>query len=196
MRVGFQSAKAEISACITARRAQPEYAALLPHLMPLDNNGHPTAAQLADTAYPTAEEARLLAQYTSDTHCKNMFRAQAAALEPAALPAIEQLFVDKDAIDADLIGRKITWGEAAYRMNSVIAQDTPALRAADVATMSNLNAQHQQELAQRDRAVAAVGAVLGTAAAVTGAAADAYAAAHSPPTVVYTPVVVCRGWNC
>jgi hypothetical protein len=59
-------------------------------------------------------------------------------------------------------------------------------------SIAGLQAQVNYEHQQQSEKVAA-GILLGLGAAAAGAAAG-YAASH--PTYYYTPVVICRGWNC
>jgi hypothetical protein len=158
MRTGLASTNANLEACVAGERARPEFAPLQPHLPALKGRLYPTAAQLADVTYPTADEAQLLAQFTTSVAgCENAYRASVAALLPSAAPANDRLVADIDGVFAEWIGRKVTWGEGAQQINQIYAQDEPAVQAAATATMDSLKAAHQQELAQRRERVRAVG---------------------------------------
>jgi hypothetical protein len=111
MHDGWQNALDQGKACQALVDSRPEYTTLRPHL-----TFAPTAAELADTAVPTVAEAQLLRDYTiSLAPCQDALRTQLAASDPPAAQAVEQLFFDRDSIRADLIARKITWGDAARR---------------------------------------------------------------------------------
>ena len=147
----------------------------------------PTAAQLADQTLPTPDEAQQVARLSAAiTGCYATFRDQAAAADPAVGQPIGQTIFDINNIGADLIQRRITWGEANRRLHQVSDQDGAAIRSAHDGTVRSLQAQHQAELDQRQREAEALQAGLANAAAI-------WAATHPAPTNVY---VVCRGWNC
>ena len=147
----------------------------------------PTAAQLADQTLPTPDEARQVARHsTAIAACHTTFRDEAAAADQALAQPIDQAIFDVNNIEADLIQRRITWGEANRRLYQVTAQDGAAVRDAHSGTGRSLQAQHQAELDQRQRDAEALQAGLANAAAI-------WAATHPAPTNVY---VVCRGWNC
>ena len=147
----------------------------------------PTAAQLADQTLPTPDEARQVARHSAAiTACCTTFRDELAAADPALAQPVDQLIFDANNIDADLIQRRITWGEANRRLYQVLHQDGAALRDAHNGTVHSLQAQHQAELDQRQREAEALQAGLANAAAI-------WAATHPAPTNVY---VVCNGWNC
>jgi hypothetical protein len=147
----------------------------------------PTAAQLADQTRPTPDEAQQVARHSIPvTACLTAFRDEAAAADPAMAQPIGQMIFDVNNVDADLIQRRITWGEANRRLHQVADQSRAAIRNAQNGTMQGLQAQHQAELDRRQRDAAALQAGLANAAAI-------YAATHPAPTNVY---VVCRGWNC
>jgi hypothetical protein len=164
MQAGLASNSANLEACVERERARPEFAPLLSHLPALKGRLYPTAAQLADVTYPTAEEARLLAQFTTNiAGCENAYRASVAALLPAAAPANDRLVADIDGVLAQWIARKVTWGEGARQINQIYVQDEPAVQAAAGATVASLKAAHQQELAERQArgaALMAIGGVL------------------------------------
>jgi hypothetical protein len=147
----------------------------------------PTAAQLADQTRPTPDEAQQVARLsTAITACFTTFRNEVAGADPAVSQPIDQLVFDMNNVDADLIQRRITWGEANRRLYQVFAQDGGAIRSAHDGTVRSLQAQHQAELDQRQRDAEALQAGLANAAVI-------WAATHPAPTNVY---VVCRGWNC
>lgn len=197
MQAGLVSANADLKACVAAQSARPEFAKLLPHIPPLEGRLLPTAAQLSDPDYPTPEEARSLGEFTTHiASCENAYRARFASLEPAAGPALDRLTTDLDEVFATLIERNVSWAAGAKQINEVYERDLPALQAAYQDTMIRLESAHQQELAARQQAAAVAATALEGIAAAAGAAAAGYANAHSPPTVVYAPVVVCRGFNC
>jgi hypothetical protein len=172
---GLQSAFAQQKACTGRVEASPEFDAIRVHLK------NPTAAELADTAAPTPAEAELVKRYTiSAEPCLNALLAQIGAVEPGAASAVDQYIFDGKGVFADLIIRKITWADAARRMQELKAKDGPAIRAAHAATMQSLAAQHRQELVEQQEFSDRL---------VTGLAAGAaiYQATHPQPVYVEAP---------
>jgi hypothetical protein len=197
MRAGYQAAATELLACVATLDSKPDYAPVLSHLPSLANKALPTAAQLSDDTYATPDEAQLMLRYEGElTQCRRAPYDRAVALNPALAPIFDRAILASSANLADLVGHKITWAEQARRRSVNVAHLQSDLHDIDVVTTAELSAAHQQELADRQEAAATAGRVLGGIAAVAGAAAAGYVAAQTPPTVVYAPVVVCRGWNC
>ena len=185
MHTGLASTNANLEACVAREFARPEFGPLLSHLPVLKGRLYPTAAQLADVTYPTADEARLLAQFsTSVTGCEIAYRASVAALLPAAAPATDKLIADIDGVFAEWIGRKATWGEGAQQINQIYVQDEPAIQAAATATTASLRAAHQQELAERREYFDRLSAALLNAAVIINATQPHYAPSHSCQGVV------------
>jgi hypothetical protein len=193
MRTGLASTNANLEACVARERARPEFASLLSHLPVLKGRLYPTAAQLADATYPNADQALLLAQFTTSVAgCENAYRASVAVLLPAAASANDKLVADIDGVFAEWIARKITWGEGAQQINQIYTQDEPAVQLAATATMASLKAAHQQELAERQEFSNRLITGLATAAAIYAAThpQPAYVAPVYPPAPPLAPPVV------
>lgn len=104
------NATQEAYACMGRIAANPRYGKVASH-QPLDGS-EPTAAQLADTAIPTADEAQLLADIRKEVAaCRETTIASYAQILPEVVPAALQAYRDSDRVMNELIQRKIGWGE-------------------------------------------------------------------------------------
>jgi hypothetical protein len=92
---------------------------LLPHLKNLDTNERPPA-QLADPSIPSVSESQLLSEYYAEiTPCVDQGTAAVVRLVPEYQSRATQSRSDAEATWSALIGRQISWGEAARRWQQV-----------------------------------------------------------------------------
>jgi hypothetical protein len=109
-------------ACVENIRSKPTYSPLLPHFSNLRTGYSP--GQLANSSTPSASEARLLAEYNSESMpCIDQFSGTMASVVPAyqshAAPTRQQ----GQAVIADWVAQRISWGEGAQRLNQLRDED-------------------------------------------------------------------------
>jgi len=109
--------------CMGRIATNPAYRSVAAH-QPLDGSD-PTAAQLADPAVPTPEEARTLAAVHEDiVACRGPTLKNFSQIAPAVIPAALEAYRDSDRVTDELVNRKITWGEANKRKRAIRADLT------------------------------------------------------------------------
>jgi hypothetical protein len=115
--------------CLKAVRAKPVYAALQPHFS--DPEIGPTLAQMADTSFPTPEEAKLFAPYLQEMRvCTDQVLGATSKFMPAAYQStFVQASSDSYAVLDLLQNRQISWGDAAKRGRIILEQTAAKLRA-------------------------------------------------------------------
>jgi hypothetical protein len=151
-----QAGFAQYKACIAAARANPRYAALIPHFDNLETHQY-TMAQLTDEALPSPSEAALVAAFYDDTSpCGAGYMQALSTVRPDVVPIVAD-FLSKDTGTFVLIvQQKITWAAAARAAQSDRSDVRARLNVADQRWTAELNASHQAELAQRAAAADAL----------------------------------------
>jgi hypothetical protein len=143
--------------CIVALRSKPEYAPLLPHLIPLENKGQPTMAQLGDDHYATKEEAKLLAAFHDETdNCKRPNIEKITSVAPSVGLILTDVVIDSDDLALQVIKHEITWGQASHKMQAGNNAAQKKIVAAFQELDRELAASNQAELAQRQQALDAL----------------------------------------
>jgi hypothetical protein len=110
------SAGSKLNSCAQDVVNMSEYAVVMKHWPTMIGTGEPTATQMADKTYPTPEEAEAL-QKVHDrlAACRNSAINDYDEVNPAMRGIAKESFKEADAIDDDIINRRITWGEANRR---------------------------------------------------------------------------------
>lgn len=153
---GLQDIKAEAKACFAAVRSKPEYQPLLVHSPDLDS-GQPTMAQLTNETLPSPSEARLVAaSYDDASRCRNRILSALSGVRPDIVPILSNTYIEGSTVTALLVQRKITWAESARRGQSRLGEMRQRLAEADRQWITDLNASHQAEMAQRQAAANAL----------------------------------------
>jgi hypothetical protein len=125
--------------------------------MPLDDIGRATLLQMADSTKATSREVELL----SDRHsrlqvCRKGFLEGLAKVTPSLVVVLLEEYAKSDENLVDLAQRKITWGDYITRARALSAELQSKSIAALQKIQANLEASHQQELAQRQAAFDAI----------------------------------------
>lgn len=151
-----QQASKALKTCLTTQREQPEYASLVSHLPDLDS-GQPTIAQLTDDTIPSPEDARLTAAlYDRETQCRAAFLNSLAAARPDLVPILADATQRGSAVVVLVVKRKITWADAARKMQAEASITRKQVLAANQAWLGEMNAENRAEIAQRQAAANAL----------------------------------------
>jgi hypothetical protein len=98
--------------CFQRIQSNPAYQGVVRH-MNIDGNKSPSLEQLTDAAMPTDEEIQVIMAVHSDmVECREQFLQDYGKIFPNVIPLMRQLYSSSDLIFADLVERKITWGDA------------------------------------------------------------------------------------
>jgi len=120
------------------------------------DRGQFTVEQLADKSIPTADEAKLVAsRFDEAMTCRKSFEAVVAADRPDLVPVLTNYDNQVSQATIPLVQRKLSWGEAAQKIQSLNTDLAANATAANQQWQSNLQAQNDAEMARR-RAAAAI----------------------------------------
>jgi hypothetical protein len=112
---------------------------------------------LTDQHKPTKREIALLYQLHGDIQqCRSVVLAKMANVHPLFVQIEVEAFAESDKIWAEFTRGNTTWGDFNQRRKALSAQRSGRFVAADAQIASNLENQHQNELAHRQRAAAAM----------------------------------------
>jgi hypothetical protein len=110
------------NACTAAVRARPEFAPVAGHFSPVET-GQFTMVQLADTARPSASEARLVARYyDASSPCIAALAASFGKVSPTDGAVLDQSIAAQQAVVTQLATRRISWGEFAQASQKISEQ--------------------------------------------------------------------------
>jgi hypothetical protein len=116
----MKTAGEQLKTCIETFRNDPKYTLIEPHVLPYGTT-HFTLVQLSDENVPTADEAANLAAYEDATDvCRDQFVTQLAMLDARASLTYKRIQADTRAVKILLIEHKISWGEGAQRVQSIL----------------------------------------------------------------------------
>lgn len=116
-------------------------------------NNNPTLTQLTDKELPTDEELRLIVtEHNERAVCRTVIIEGLMNSVPGLIPVFVQYYNTNDLILADLIERKINWGEGNKRLRASFLE----LQTQAISTVKqlerDLSVSHNNELAQRQAA--------------------------------------------
>jgi hypothetical protein len=118
--------KQQSTSCIQTARAK--YPALQAHFFDLETGA--SVAQMSDTAFPTADEIKLLTPYSHEVLSCHQQRIDAVSqVKPAVQPILTQALSEFAANQNLLQSRQISWGDFAKRSRVISEQTTAKLRA-------------------------------------------------------------------
>ena len=113
---------------------------------------------MADTSKPTKEDVKnIIAVYNEDAQCRKQTIEELSGILPSMVPIVVDGYRAYDLITADLIERKISWGEANKRKVDVYSDTMKNLRAEESRVKEELKMSHGAEIANRQAALHAVG---------------------------------------
>ncbi len=154
--LGTREAAAQLKACSAAVIHKPEYVSLLLHTPDLET-GQPMLAQLTDESMISSEDAKLFgARHDELNPCKSRLLNVLSTVRPDLVPILSDEYTKGTAIAVQLVERKITWGEFAQQGQVLLNDSRQRIAVADRQWISDLNASHQAEMAQRQAAAAAL----------------------------------------
>lgn len=113
----------------------------------------PTLMQLTNKKLPTDEEVQLIISWHNDRARCRVIRIEGLMNSvPGLVPSTVEHYYDTDLVLADLIERKITWGEANKKFHALNLEFQQKWTQIAFDFMKELTASHQAELAQRQAA--------------------------------------------
>ena len=153
---GIQAAKAESAACLQPINSDPTFEALTKH-MPLEDINRATLLQMTDSTKATNHEVNLLSERHSRIQsCRKIFLEGLAKVAPSLVAVWVEEYAKADQNLVDLARQNVTWGEYIARTKNILAELQTKYVAALQKIQTNLEASHQQELAQRQAAANAM----------------------------------------
>ena len=108
----IESAKQQFQQCIQEIEFKPAYQGIAQHIPLNSDKKGPTLEQLTDTGTPSDEDVQaIIAMHKDKTACREQVLEFNKEFNPGTVPMMLQAYDAADLITADLIQRKITWGE-------------------------------------------------------------------------------------
>jgi hypothetical protein len=102
----------QVHECIQRIESNPTYQSVVQHIN-IDGNKSPSLEQLTDASTPTDEEIQIIMSIHKDmVECREQFLQDYGKIFPKVIPLMRELYSSSDLIFADLVERKITWGDA------------------------------------------------------------------------------------
>lgn len=143
----MQASTQQNKACIDNVTNNPAYGNLFSHLpRPKDI----TPMHMADTSRPTKEDVKnIIAIYNEDSQCRKEAIEDVSRIVPSLVPILVDAYRAYDLVTADLIERKISWGEANKRRSDVHSEAMKNLRAGMSRVVEELKMAHSAEISNR-----------------------------------------------
>jgi len=140
--------------CIDGVMAKPDYAHLKTKMfVSSDATATPPLEYLSDNSHPTKSEIADIYKYYSDIRpCRKIALEGEARVHPARVNALVTGYDATDKLAVEFVSGRMTWGNFNQQRASIIVQMRQQLREAQSMIASQLQNQHQFELAQRQRA--------------------------------------------
>lgn len=155
IRSNMQAMNQRVKACHENVADKPAYQSLFSRL-PFPTNITPM--HMADTSKPTKEDVKnIIAFYNEDAQCRKQSIEGLSGIVPSMVPIIVDTYRAYDLVTADLIERKISWGEANKRRADVYSDAMKNMRAEESRVKEELKMSHSAEIANRQAALNAVG---------------------------------------
>lgn len=117
-----------------------------------------TPMHMADTSIPTKEDVKnIIAVYNEDAQCRKQAIEGLSGIVPSLVPITVDAYRTADLVTADLIERKITWGEANKRKSAIQSDFQAKWQAEESRIKKELKMVHRAEIENRQAALHAVG---------------------------------------
>ncbi len=108
----IESAKQQFQQCIQEIEFKPAYQGLAQHISLNSDKKGPTLEQLTDSGMPSDDDVQdIIALHKDKQACREQTLEFYKKFSPGTVPMLLQAYDAADLITADLIERKITWGE-------------------------------------------------------------------------------------
>lgn len=142
--------------CLEAIADNPEYSSLKSKTI-MDANARSVPLQMRnDKTFPTKQEILLIYNVHGEKQdCRKILLDGASKVHPVVLLTFIEGFAASDKLTAQLTGGQLTWGQYNEGLQDLLTQTQEKLIKASVLVGSQLQRQHQAELAQRQRAAEA-----------------------------------------
>jgi len=146
MKTDMSSTNAAVKACNLAVSSKSEYSELFNHAPKV---GRPSLTQFADqTKVTDAERTHFIAMQADFEPCRQIRLEGLSKTDRRAGDILSTSYAENDRIRVNFIQRKLSWGEYLTKTIEIGNRMHSDLQAAEGDAISNLNAQHQQELAR------------------------------------------------
>ena len=144
--------------CIEEVMAKPDYAHLKTKMfVSSDGTATPPLEYLSDNSHPTKSEIADIYKYYNDIRpCRKIALDGEVRVHPAIVNALATGYGATDKLAVEFVSGRMTWGNFNQQRASIIVQMRQQLREAHSMIESQLQNKHQFELAQRQRAIAAM----------------------------------------
>lgn len=117
-----------------------------------------TPMHMAETSKPTKEDVKnIIAVYNEDAQCRKQYIEELSGIVATTVPIVVDAYRAYDLVTADLIERKISWGEANKRRSDIHSDATKNLRVEMSRLKEEFKMAHKAEIANRQAALHAVG---------------------------------------
>jgi len=112
---------------------------------------------VTDATRPTKKEVELIYQvHTEMQECRKLLLGGAARYHPSVVTVLIDGFAESDALLAQLVTAKLTWGQFNQAMQDLDAKNKAKMTQANAQIASQMANQQQFELDQRQRASTAI----------------------------------------
>ena len=150
------AAVADNQACYTTIFQKPDYAHLSTKAL-LNPNSDQMLRMLTDNSRPTKQEIADLYKLHADVQkCRKVAIEGAAKIHPAYVTVFAAAFTNNDKRYVELVSGRMTWGKFNTESKTASEQIRQQFAAVDMQIKSELQNEHQFELAQRQRAAASL----------------------------------------
>lgn len=156
IRASLQESQPALEACTSRLHSAPQYAVIGSKLVVWD--GEPTLAQQTNATKATADEAQMLLEL----HEQYLAPCRRARLEAAGkgvsawVPLIVDAYTKQDAVFAEVVKGKVTYGDANRQLMAIKAEGRTKFEAVNREVVGALEKSHNTELARRQAAAASM----------------------------------------
>lgn len=149
---GFRNAGRNMEDCMKDIELNVKYQILFKYI-PKGNNDA-TLEQLTSTKVPSDEEAKLIIDCHKEIlTCRKNYIENLSNITPGLVPLYINTYNSVDFILADLVQKKITWGEANKRYSTIKIEFATKFKEKIDELKQELQANHQMELEKRQAAL-------------------------------------------
>ena len=114
IRQNWQLANKRATACLSQINANPDYQSLTEHTPPIGSE--PSLKQMIDERKPSDEDIKkIFKRHDEILICRKQILKDVYGFLPGLVPILTEAYYKSDLITADLVQRKISWGEANKR---------------------------------------------------------------------------------
>lgn len=148
---------ARLKVCSAAVYNSPEYVLLRPHIPFILTDA--SLQQLSDQSTASADEiSAILLVHPMTQECRRAYLNELSQSEPSLVPIVTGEYVKREDVLLTLIRRRISWGEYIREARDRAVKTQGELVAENRRVVAGLERENEAEIAQRQRAAAALAA--------------------------------------